>query len=210
MGIGAKELELYIVPMWLENSTFLDEDRELFGNVWGIISKDETLGDVFNSHKILDLIPIPTLEKLNRKTKKYLFKRIPIPSFFETPYGDGISGCYDTVYMREVAEKLKWDELNGRVLAITNVKLRAYKVFNLDSFEQLSGEMVSEKSVIVSAAYFRYDPFAITKEAKHELGHTFGLSGCSNEYCIMSHKKDFDERHVPYCPSCREKLVVDR
>ncbi len=47
------------------------------------------------------------------------------------------------------------------------------------------------------------------KEAVHELGHTFGLTHCSNPACVMRFSNsiaDTDYKTSEYCSSCRAKL----
>jgi archaemetzincin len=50
----------------------------------------------------------------------------------------------------------------------------------------------------------------ILKEAKHELGHTFGLKHCDN-ICVM-HKSnslaDIDKKPVEFCESCLTKINI--
>ncbi len=45
----------------------------------------------------------------------------------------------------------------------------------------------------------------IEKEAIHELGHTFGLSHCSNPRCVMFFSNDIadtDRKGADFCPEC--------
>jgi archaemetzincin len=48
-----------------------------------------------------------------------------------------------------------------------------------------------------------------TKEAVHELGHTFGLAHCSNPYCVMYFSNsifDTDRKQSLFCSKCYLKL----
>ena len=50
-----------------------------------------------------------------------------------------------------------------------------------------------------------------TKEAVHELGHTFGLGHCSNVECVMHFSNslpDTDRKQAIFCSQCRPKLIV--
>jgi archaemetzincin len=48
------------------------------------------------------------------------------------------------------------------------------------------------------------------KEARHELGHTFGLVHCGDFACAMSLSttvRDVDLKDAAFCPACREQLA---
>jgi archaemetzincin len=48
------------------------------------------------------------------------------------------------------------------------------------------------------------------KEAVHELGHTFGLSHCTDPDCVMSYSKGIqcaDRKFAVFCPTCRDLLL---
>lgn len=47
------------------------------------------------------------------------------------------------------------------------------------------------------------------KEAVHELGHTYGLGHCRDEFCVMHFSNslaDTDRKHVSLCQKCWSKL----
>jgi archaemetzincin len=49
-----------------------------------------------------------------------------------------------------------------------------------------------------------------TKEAIHELGHTFGLRHCSNPFCVMYFSNsifDTDRKQSLFCSKCQTKLT---
>ena len=49
-----------------------------------------------------------------------------------------------------------------------------------------------------------------TKEAVHELGHTFGLRHCSNPFCVMYFSNsifDTDRKQSLFCGKCQIKLA---
>ena len=51
----------------------------------------------------------------------------------------------------------------------------------------------------------------MTKEAIHELGHTYGLKHCSNKDCVMYFSNsiiDTDKKSSFFCKNCQEKLVL--
>jgi archaemetzincin len=50
----------------------------------------------------------------------------------------------------------------------------------------------------------------MVKEAVHELGHTFGLTHCDNQVCVMHFSnslRDTDIKDRSFCKSCRSQLL---
>ena len=50
----------------------------------------------------------------------------------------------------------------------------------------------------------------LTKEAVHELGHTFGLEHCTESRCVMHFSnslQDTDLKQAAFCSQCRPKLI---
>jgi archaemetzincin len=50
----------------------------------------------------------------------------------------------------------------------------------------------------------------VTKEAVHELGHTFGLQHCTNRRCVMvfsNSLEDTDRKEQTFCSACRTQVL---
>lgn len=47
----------------------------------------------------------------------------------------------------------------------------------------------------------------VVKEALHELGHTFGLTHCSESQSLATHIGLVDRKSESYCPHCRNRLA---
>lgn len=98
----------------------------------------------------------------------------------------------------------------GRVVAVTDVDLFIPVLTFVYGEAQLGG-----RSAVVSTARLGLDPLALadarvriertTKEAVHELGHTFGLLHCDTWACVMSRSvnlADVDSKRAELCPGC--------
>lgn len=70
------------------------------------------------------------------------------------------------------------------------------------------------KSALISVYRLKHYDERITfertfKEVNHELGHTFGLTHCSDTTCVMSFSNslaDVDRKSREFCESCKGKL----
>jgi len=108
-------------------------------------------------------------------------------------------------------------ETEERVIGIADVDLyvpRLNYVFG-------QADMVSGRA-IVSLCRLRQEYYGlprdaalflerVTKEAVHELGHTFGLEHCANGRCIMHFSNslaDTDLKEASFCGSCRPKIIL--
>lgn len=53
----------------------------------------------------------------------------------------------------------------------------------------------------------------LTKEAIHELGHTFGLVHCSQPECVMNsstYAENIDQKSAEFCPLCQRSINAER
>ena len=100
-----------------------------------------------------------------------------------------------------------------KILMITDVDLYAPGLNFIFGEAELGG-----KSALLSihrldpAFYGEHSPSLfrerVVKEAIHELGHTFGLSHCTND-CAMkfsSNILEVDSKPAKYCDTCRKKM----
>lgn len=107
-------------------------------------------------------------------------------------------------------------EGEGRLLGITNVDLFIPMLSFVLGQAQLGGP-----TALVSLARLRQefyglppDPLLLldraTKEAAHEIGHTFGLTHCADTGCPMSlsnHIRHVDAKGATLCPRCRATFL---
>ena len=110
--------------------------------------------------------------------------------------------------------KIARSEPGDRVLAVTNCDLYADNlnfVFGLaDSLGKCA--VISFVRLRIGADEAKFRRRAV-KEAVHELGHTFGLSHCTEPWCVMyfsNSLEDTDRKGNDWCEVCENKLQRDR
>lgn len=97
------------------------------------------------------------------------------------------------------------------------VKMLALVEFDLyeEGLNFVFGEAeLGGRNAVVSVYRLRHPNERITfertfKEVNHELGHTFGLTHCTDARCVMSFSNslaDVDRKGRDFCYNCREKL----
>ena len=105
---------------------------------------------------------------------------------------------------------------NERVLGIVDVDLYA------PGLNYIFGEAhINSGTAIISLCRLRQEYYGLSpdedlfinrtvKEAVHELGHTFGLTHCSDLKCVMHFSNslaDTDWKSPTFCSQCRPKLL---
>jgi archaemetzincin len=124
---------------------------------------------------------------------------------------------HSTKILKEMLDETPSDA--RKIIGITSVDLFIPILTFVFGEAQLDG-----KVGIVSLARLRQDFYGLppneallqrrlTKELKHELGHTFGLIHCSLRECVMSVANtisDVDSKGISFCEGCRELLRQGR
>lgn len=120
---------------------------------------------------------------------------------------------HSTLILRELAACVPMDAL--RLLGVTNVDLY------IPRLNFVFGEAMIEGRVGIISLYRLYPEFygeapneqlvveRATKEAVHELGHTFGLRHCANRECVMFFSNsigDTDRKSSDFCNECRKQV----
>jgi archaemetzincin len=106
---------------------------------------------------------------------------------------------------------------DSKVLALTDVDL--YTTLHDYNFifglAQLRGRAALVSLCRLDPAFYGKEPDPelflkrATKEAVHELGHTFGLNHCTDTKCVMSFSNsilDVDAKSATFCAECKNRL----
>jgi archaemetzincin len=109
----------------------------------------------------------------------------------------------------------KFDDHNGKILGITDGDLFVPVLTYVFGEAQLDGKVAVISSHRLHEEFYGLQPddnilkMRLLKEAIHELGHTFGLTHCSNYLCVMHSSTGVDEIDVKterFCRECRRKI----
>jgi archaemetzincin len=136
---------------------------------------------------------------------------LPIP---ETAYDPRRNQYQSVEMMKLLAQAAPRDA--RRVLGITDVDLAIPMLSFLFGQAQVEGRIA-----VVSLCRLHQEFYGLTadeqtlreratKEALHELGHTFGLVHCNDSKCVMSlatHIRLVDSKEEKYCKRCGMQLV---
>jgi len=115
---------------------------------------------------------------------------------------------YSTTLLGRLGECNRSPDLSARILGVSSVDLFVPVLTFVFGEAQLEGNRA-----IVS--YYRLSepqrpellPERLTKEAVHELGHTFGLRHCHNWECVMSSSHSverLDIKSARFCDRCAQ------
>jgi archaemetzincin len=117
------------------------------------------------------------------------------------------------------------NEQEGRILGVTACDLFVPVLTFVFGEAQLSGRVAVVSSFRLRPEYYGLPKneelliARLTKEAVHELGHTFGLIHCRDDRCVMhssTYAEDIDLKSDSPCSTCLQQLfpasviVVDR
>jgi archaemetzincin len=140
--------------------------------------------------------------------------RLPALAFPEDSY-DVVRGQYRSVeIMKALARSMPQDA--ARIIGVTEGDLAIPTLTFVFGQAQLNGRVA-----LISLARLRQEFYGLPaddttlrervgKEVLHELGHTFGLTHCSEPKCVMSlatHITLVDNKEDRYCGSCGRQLA---
>lgn len=134
---------------------------------------------------------------------------IPIAAY------DAKRGQYHSVeFMKMLVQQAPRDA--ERILGVTNVDLAIPMLSFLFGQAQLDGRVAVISLFRLHQEFYGLRPDEnllrerTVKEMLHELGHTFGLTHCSDQKCAMSlatHIELVDSKDEQFCPRCGLHLV---
>jgi len=170
----------------------------------------------------LRLIPVGNVDnKILKKIKDGLEQTFGCPSKIEKEI-DNLAQAYDPRRKQYSAPvllsilKTQRVEKDEKVLGISDIDLYAPGL----NFVFGEADTLSEVAIIslhrLRQDYYGLPPDEVlfqdraTKEAIHELGHTFGLGHCPDTRCIMQFSNtlaDTDWKLAVFCNQCHPKLI---
>jgi archaemetzincin len=162
-------------------------------------------------------VPEPALQWAEEAAAEWLplpLKRLPALAMPEAAYDTKRRQYQSIEIMKMLAQSAPRDAV--RVLGITDVDLAIPVLSFLFGQAQLNGPIA-----LVSLCRLHQEFYELpadlqllrertVKEVLHELGHTFGLTHCSQRECAMSlatHIEGVDAKSDRYCQHCGVQLV---
>jgi len=162
-------------------------------------------------------VPAQALEWIENATADWFPLPIRRPPAVAIPEGayDAKRGQYQSVeFLKMLADRAPRDA--ERVLGVTDVDLAIPMLSFLFGQAQFDGPIA-----VVSLCRLHQEFYGLpaqqdllrertVKEVLHELGHTFGLTHCSDSKCAMSlatHIELVDAKAEQYCARCGTQLV---
>lgn len=140
-------------------------------------------------------------EKLSYYFRAEILYPVPIPRFSF----DKRRGQYAAVRFMNVARKYEGD----KILGVTEVDLFTPHLNFIFGQAEIGGRVALISLYRLRSEDKELYHARVIKEAIHELGHTFGLRHCNNQFCVMFFSNtlaDTDRKTGWYCEKCEKML----